>query len=123
MPQMRTGTLIVTRPRQFADLLRHYRIVVDDQDVGTLKRCEELRIELPEGEHRMVARIDWARSNYLSFGIRIGETAEIEVGSNARGWRLIAAPYFATLGFRNYLYLRRRATGFPVITTGERAPG
>ena len=118
---MATGTLILTRPRQYADRLRQYRIIVDDQEVGRLSVGEELRVELPEGEHRMVARIDWARSNYLSFGIRAGETTEIEVGANARGWLLIAAIYFATIGYWQYLYLRHRVTGFPVTTGGGTA--
>jgi hypothetical protein len=64
---MAIGTLIITRPRQYADRLRRYRIILDGREVGQLKASEELRVELPEGEHWMVARIDWARSNHLSF--------------------------------------------------------
>src|SRR4051812_5313890 len=99
IPRMDTGTLIVTRPRQYADSLRRYRIIVDDREVGRLKVGEEFRVELPEGEHRMVARIDWGRSNHLSFGVKAGRATEIEVGSNARGWLVILALYFATIGF------------------------
>lgn len=112
---MANGTLILSRPRQYADLLRKYRIVVDDLEIGRIGSGEDLRVELPEGEHRIVARIDWARSNRLSFGVRAQEVTEIEVGSNVRGWLLIAAIYFATIGFRDYLYLRHRISGFPVL--------
>ena len=115
---MATGTLIVTRPRQYADRLRRYRIIVDEQEVGRVKAGDELRVELLEGEHRIVARIDWGRSNYLSIGVRVGEGTEIEVGTNVRGWLVIAAVYFATIGFWHYLYLRHRVTGFPVMTSG-----
>jgi hypothetical protein len=35
-----------------------------------------------------------------------GESAHFNVGSSLRGWRLILTLYFATFGFRNYLWLR-----------------
>ena len=76
---------------------------------------------MPEGEHWMVARIDWTRSNYLSFGIRAGETTEIEVGSNVQGRVVIAAFYYATIGFQNYLYLRHRVIGSPVTTADAKS--
>jgi len=98
-----------------------YRLLNRREEVGRLSAGEDLRIELPEGEHRMVARIDWARSNCLSFGVRAGEASEIEVGANARRWLLLAAIYFATIGFRHYLYLRHRVTGFPVAMSGGAA--
>jgi len=118
---MPIGTLILTRPRQYADRLRRYRIIVDGGEVGRLKSGEELRIGLSQGKHRIVARIDWARSNELSVEIRAGEAIEIEVGSNARRWLLIAAIYFTLIGFRQYLYLRHRVTGFPVTLVGGAA--
>ena len=59
--RMATGTLIIARPREYAARLRRYRIIVDDQEVGRLKLGEGLRIEMPEGEHWMVARIDWTQ--------------------------------------------------------------
>jgi hypothetical protein len=71
----------------------------------------------------MVARIDWGRSNYLSFGVKAGRATEIEVGSNARAWLVILALYFATIGSWHCLYLRHRVTGFPVMTSAEAAAG
>jgi hypothetical protein len=118
---MANGTLIVTRPRQFADLMRRYRIVVDGEEVGRLKPGGELRVDLPEGQYRMVARIDWAQSNDLSVGIRKGEVTEIEVGANAHGWRLLLVTYFITVGHQQYLYLRHRSTGSPVATKDDGA--
>jgi len=104
---MATGTLIIVRARQYADMLRHYRIVVDDHEVGRIRWGGDLRVELPCGDHRLVARIHWALSRELPFGIREREIIEVEVGSKVRGWALLGAPYFATLGCRDYLYLRR----------------
>lgn len=111
---MGTGTLILTRPRQWADRLRRYRILVDGREVARLKAGEELRLELPAGEHRMIAQIDWCTSNLLPFGIRPNETTEIEVGASARGWSLLASAFFITMGSGHYLYLKHRVVGFPV---------
>ena len=118
---MPTGTLILARPEQWCDRLRDYRIVVDGTEVARLAAGQELRVELPEGEHEVVAKIDWARSNRLSLLIRAGEARELEVGANAHGWLLLAGFYFATIGFWQYLYLRHRVTGFPVVTSGGAA--
>ncbi len=118
---MATGTLILVRPKQWCDRLRNYRILVDGAEVGRLAPGAELRVELPEGEREIVAKIDWARSNRLRLDIRAGEATELEVGANAQGWLLVAGIYFATIGFWQYLYLRHRVTGFPVVTGGMAA--
>jgi hypothetical protein len=119
IPQMATGTVILARPKQWSDRLRSYRVLVDGAEVGRLSPIAELRIELPEGEHEVVAKIDWARSNRLSMLIRAGEVTELEVGANARGWLLLFGIYFATVGFWQYLYLRHRLSGFPIVPSGE----
>lgn len=118
---MARGTLNLVRPTQWCDRLRNYRILVDGEEVGRLAAGAELRVELPEGEHEVVAKIDWARSNRLPLLIRAGEETELEVGANARGWLLLAGIYFATVGFWHYLYLRPRVTGFPVVMSGTTA--
>jgi hypothetical protein len=109
-----TGSLAVSRPRQYADMLRDYRIILDGREVGTVSRGAELRLDLPIGEHEVVARIDWARSNFFKVMIREGELTELEVGSNIYGWRFLAIIYFITVGYSRYLYLRHRLQAFPV---------
>ena len=64
------GRLLVKRPSQYADMVRRYRLYIDGRRVGTIKRSEELAFELPAGEHEIVARIDWCRSNFLSVTMR-----------------------------------------------------
>jgi hypothetical protein len=120
---MATATLMLVRPKQWCDRLRRYRVLIDGAEVGRLAAGTELRVELPEGEHDVVAKIDWARSNRLTLTTRAGETTELEVGANARGWLLLAGIYLATAGSSQYLYLRHRVTGFPVVAAGGAAAG
>ena len=60
---MATGSLILVRPKQWCDRLRDYRIIVDGVEVGRLGPAAEIRLELSEGEHQILARIDWARAS------------------------------------------------------------
>ena len=113
------GRLLVKRPSQYADMLRRYRLYIDGRRVGTIKRSEELAFELPAGEHEIVARIDWCRSNFLSVTIREGATTEIEVGATARGARMLGAWYYITFGRAEYLYLKMSPRGFQVLTPDE----
>ena len=112
---MPTGTLVITRPRQIADMMRRYRIILDGHEVGAIRRGEELRLDVPAGEHDVVARIDWTSSSPLRVRVDGGRETEIEVGSNVSGWRLLAASYFITFGASQYLYLRHRHRAFPVV--------
>ena len=44
------------------DLARAYRILVDDQEVGRLKRGESARFPLSAGRHDVQVAVDWKRS-------------------------------------------------------------
>lgn len=108
------GIVVITRPRQWADRARSYRIIDNGSEVGRIRAGEELRHSLSPGQHVLTARIDWARSRDLSVVVESGKRIDLEVGSNAKGWLLLAVIYLVTFGFRDYLYLRHKADGFDV---------
>jgi hypothetical protein len=109
-----TGTLLLRRPRQYADICRRYRVFANGEPLATIARGEELRLELPAGDYTLAARIDWCGSNRLGVTIRPGATTEVEVGSNLTGIRLLAALFYITAGRGEYLYLRQPPRGFAV---------
>lgn len=43
-------------------MFRAYRVLVDDQEVGRLKRGESARIPLSPGRHDLQVAVDWKRS-------------------------------------------------------------
>ncbi|GEM_PF-385928 len=114
---MQTGPLIIRRPNQYPDRIRRYRVYVDGSLVGTLKAREELALNLPTGEHEIVARIDWCGSNTLRVNIRAEEATEIEVSSNAMKGAGFLALYYVTFGHSKYLTLRLASRGFSVFST------
>jgi hypothetical protein len=113
--QMETGRLTIKRPRQYADMIRRYGIFVDGALAGTMKAGEELALNIPTGEHQVVARIDWCGSNVLNVTVRPDETTEVEVGSNAMTWAGLLALYYVTFARSKYLYLRLAPRGFRVL--------
>lgn len=97
--------LIVARPRQYVDMLRRYKILVDGERAATIRRGETVELELPPGRHEITARIDWGRSNPVAIQAGEGESHCLEVGSNANG-RLLLAILYVTIWRDQYLYLK-----------------
>ena len=46
----------------YRDAARRYRIVIDDKEVGRLKRGDVIELRLSPGRHVLRAAIDWKRS-------------------------------------------------------------
>src|SRR5262245_45996688 len=101
---MQTGRLTIKRPSQFADRARAYRIFVDGAPAGTGKAGSEISLDLPPGEHEILARIDWCRSNVLKAVVPSNGAIGAEVGSNALKLGGLSAIYYATFGYSKYLY-------------------
>jgi len=103
---MQTRRLTIRRPSQYADKARAYRIFVDGAPAGTIKAGGEISLDLPPGEHEILARIDWCRSNALKVVVSSNGAIAAEVGSNALKLGGLSALYYATFGYSKYLYLR-----------------
>jgi len=76
------ATLSITRPRQYTDMLRRYRVLIDDAEAAMIPPGQTIDIDLRPGRHRIVAAIDWARSNPVEFEAQPGSHYRLEVGSN-----------------------------------------
>ena len=58
-----TSGIEVSRPKGKGfrrDMLRRYKILVDDVEVASLKEGESAAIDVPLGPHAIKAKIDWA---------------------------------------------------------------
>ncbi|WP_035856444.1 hypothetical protein [Cryptosporangium arvum] len=66
--------LVVTRTSSPArDIWRRYRIEVDGERIGTLKRGRSLRVEISPGPHTVQALIDFEGSHPVEFDAAPGE--------------------------------------------------
>ena len=88
----------------YADRLRAYKIYVDDNLAGTIRRNSVLEVEIPSGDHVVRATIDYGRSAPLKITAASSEIIEIEVSNH---WGTILILWAITFGFDSYLSLRR----------------
>jgi hypothetical protein len=79
--------------------------VVDGADMGVVGSGSDFQVELPAGQHTVVARIDWCSSNVVSLDVGENSWHDLEVGSNLRGWRLYLGFLYVTVWRSHYLYL------------------
>jgi hypothetical protein len=101
-----SSTISVSRDSGYADRVRDYRVVLDGTEIGRIGNGGQKSIEVAAGHHQLMMKVDWCRSDIVSFEIGQDQTAQFQCGSSLRGWRLILTLYYATFGFRNYLWLR-----------------
>ncbi|ABD53633.1 hypothetical protein [Jannaschia sp. CCS1] len=97
-----TAQLIVTREGGYADYLRAYRILVDDIEMGRIKRNSRLALTIPAGPHVIGARIDWTRAEPIVIEVAAGGTVKVQV-SNTHG--AMKSEYAITTGRNTYLTL------------------
>jgi hypothetical protein len=111
------GRLLINRRMSYVDYLRQYHVHVDGNLVGVLVGEQELDVPLAVGDHDVVVRIDWCRSNVLRVRVLEGRATHLEVRAKARGIYLWAAIFYATFGRSRYLDLRFRDCVFPSVLT------
>lgn len=93
--------------REFAgitDNLRNYEVVIDGEVVGSLAPGQASMFDLASGEHEIVMKIDWARSDEISFSLSAGQTVRFRCAPRAN---VFTDLYWATLGRRRYIKLTR----------------
>ncbi|WP_413480022.1 hypothetical protein [Carnobacterium maltaromaticum] len=59
------GKLKLTRGFKGANAFRAYKVFIDDELVGKIKRKQTLEFEVPRGTHKIHCKIDWENSNEL----------------------------------------------------------
>lgn len=101
------AVLRFSRPRQFADRFRRYRLLVNGVGVGDIAAGGAVEVDVPAGSHEVRARIDWCSSRRLVIDVADGGECRLEVGSSLRGWRqFLLARLYLTVWAADYLYVR-----------------
>ncbi|MFI1069570.1 hypothetical protein [Streptomyces puniciscabiei] len=69
------GTLVLSRARViYRDALRGYAVLLDHAQVGSIRRGQTLRFEVPSGPHRLQLQIAWCASPPLTAVVEPGST-------------------------------------------------
>jgi hypothetical protein len=96
----------IKRDAGYADRIRAYKIVLDDNVIGEIKNGEQVELNAPPGKHQLFLKIDWCSSNTINFESDTN-TTEFECGSNLRGWKILLGVLYTTFLRNQYIWLRK----------------
>ena len=98
----------VTRAAEGVNMLRSYKIYIDGIYRGKVKNDETKEFEVEHGNHVVVAKIDWGRSNRLIINVS-DSTVDIDLGCSMTGWKAwFTWPAYTTFLSHKFLWLRKK---------------
>jgi hypothetical protein len=101
------ASLTLTRGGTPADILRRYKIILDDEMVGEINIKGKFELKLTPGRHTIYAKIDWCRSNKISFDVDSSSTIKFVCSNNVMGKNILVSPLFMTVYRNRYLKLEQ----------------
>ena len=95
----------IKRDSGYADRFREYKVMLDDNIIGSIKNGAVQTLEVPPGKHRLQLKLDWCRSNTVEFETN-SNVVDFECGSNVRGIKIFY--WFAYISFlcNEYMWLK-----------------
>ena len=103
--------LSVVRYPGWSDGLRAYRILVDGEEVGSVRVGKTLRVAVEPGTRTVEARIDWCASRPVTAVFAPGRVVTLQVYPGLEGLSVFLAPVFLLFRRREYLKLERVSGG------------
>lgn len=82
-------TIVIKRSSEYVNKLRVIDLYLDDKKLGNITDGEEQTFEVPSGEHRLKAKIDWCGSPELSFRLADEEEQCFQLSSFQKIQRFI----------------------------------
>jgi len=86
-----SAKIYLTRNKEFADVFRRYKVVIDGVEKGRIKNGGTFACDITAGRHTIELKIDWCGSNIIEFDVRNNEIVAFDCGSNLRGWKIFKA--------------------------------
>jgi hypothetical protein len=102
------ASIKITRESEYTNRMRAIKIFVDTVLVGTIEDGETKEFEMAAGSHVLEAKIDWCKSNTITFLLNQNHTKSFTLNSFAKNNPLgmFAAIYFISFGYNKYLKLK-----------------
>ena len=110
----------VERDKSMSDALRSYKVIVDGETAGKVRRGKSVSVDVAPGPHEVWMKIDWTKSASVALDLQPGEEATLICAPNrsaaAGEGRALAS---VTTGKDSYIRLER--VGRDQIARDERA--
>lgn len=101
------GMIQIKRKTRWDDRLRKYKIILDEEKIGTIRLKETFEYRLTPGKHTLYLKIDWCRSNKVEFEIQENETLTFKCGARAGGTKIpFDTLWYITFGRNKYLWIK-----------------
>jgi hypothetical protein len=71
------ATIIIKRKNEWANRFRNIHLEINGEYKGAISNNEELKIEVPAGNHTVVAKVDWCGSQPFSIQTSENETIHL----------------------------------------------
>lgn len=110
-------TISVSRDSGYADRLRDYRVLLDGAEIGRLGNGAAKTFEISSGQHQLMIKVDWGRSNIFAFDIGEGQSARDLSGSV---WRAQQSTWAHSVGLGFSVCTMRMPRSLAALRGGER---
>ncbi|WP_373756438.1 hypothetical protein [Streptococcus ferus] len=75
------ATIKLERGTKGANMFRKFKVFIDNEYVGKIKRGQELEFQVSEGQHEVYCKIDWEQSNIITVDVSATAVADLLVNS------------------------------------------
>lgn len=104
-----TALIHVERDKSMKDAMRAYKVIVDGETVGRVRRGKSVSVDVAPGRHEVWMKIDWTKSASMELDLQPGEEATLICAPNTsalegEGRALLNA----TAGKDSYIRLERK---------------
>ncbi len=95
--------LKITRTSEWHNRMREIGIYLDWQKLGTIANGETKEFDIPAGNHKLKAKIDWCGSRELILSVSDHETKNVTLSGFKQGYSPL---YYMTIGRNDYLVIK-----------------
>jgi len=89
-------TIQITRPNEWANRIRRYKIYLDNVEQGTIANNTTLDLYVTEGKHKLVAKMAWYSSKEMEIDIKENEIKYVKVTASTitKWFPFLSIPFF-----------------------------
>ena len=80
---MEHAIIHLERKKGPSDLLRSYKVIIDDELAGTIRHGKSCSFQVRPGRHDIFLMIDWCSSQHLTIDIAPGEEIKLICQANS----------------------------------------
>jgi hypothetical protein len=97
------ASIKIKRGWQYNNLVRPYTVLLDGEWAGKIMNEDQIELPIAAGAHSLQLKVDWCRSNIVSFSIAADEAATFECGAVS----IFTSLFYVVFRPSRYLWLRQ----------------